>query len=453
MSPPPPRAEQFSSCPAPFPCYTGVRQDDPGAVKYVASEDTGSSFGDEPPSNGYISFLVEHDAPGRRCVSRPLPSHRPPPKSLGSPRPGLSRVEPLAPLEPAHATCVPGAVEAAPPCPHCPRRRGSLTESTSSDTLTHAATVLLPELIGPLETHSTGSGGWGSDGAHTSSRGAPPTQPAQSAGAEGPGAGAGPPCKLMAVDAPTLWSVARREGLVALLPLALLAAVVLVCGTAGGGRAPHVLVPAGGHLLSVLWLFAALVVRLRQVVLQAGAVVPAALDASAARVAPQLSADVGIRYVQTCTYNAASRNPAEHGCVPLTRHPLHFLLPEIALFSGDLDGYVIVDRAGVIMWGNAALHQYLQYPPGALVEQPVEVLLPGPPLDEGPGKDCGRAQRPSAGGAVARRVVDRAGRQSTVELAVEVRVDPGDAANAMFIGRMVFERVDAVVEFDDTHQP
>ena len=256
---------------------------------------------------------------------------------------------------------------------------------------------------------------------------------------------AGRPCPTIAAQPPTLAALARSHCAVLLVPGALLAAALVVSQAAGLGAVARRALCGAAHLLSVAWLFAVLVARLRGVALRLGERLPDVLMCCAEHARLHMSGDRLVRYVQSCVHNASAAAPAhcryEHAADAAEPDPLGFLRGELAGWGVAADGHVVVDPSGIIVWANAALHGHFCYPNGELVEQNVRVLMPYPYCQEHDSilrrYDRGGRTR-IVGKSRHVPVVDKTGHQFTVLLSVDERCDPDNEHNFVFVGRMQF---------------
>eukprot|EP00668_Euglena_longa_P008444 GGOE01010162.1.p1 GENE.GGOE01010162.1~~GGOE01010162.1.p1 ORF type:complete len:881 (-),score=173.92 GGOE01010162.1:865-3249(-) len=173
------------------------------------------------------------------------------------------------------------------------------------------------------------------------------------------------------------------------------------------------------------------------------------MTCSTLEVGMRLSADPRLRCLQLAAYDAQA-HPAPAAAQPLEDpatvpfDPLHFLLPDISANQSSMDGHVITDTIGTILWCNEALSRYFKYQHGALLSENIRILIP-PPYNALHDSLMLKYDRTSSTKKVVGccrpvPVVDREGRHSKVRLTVEERRDPMDEANVVFLGKMVWPK-------------
>eukprot|EP00668_Euglena_longa_P034321 GGOE01044109.1.p1 GENE.GGOE01044109.1~~GGOE01044109.1.p1 ORF type:complete len:879 (-),score=207.19 GGOE01044109.1:1331-3709(-) len=169
------------------------------------------------------------------------------------------------------------------------------------------------------------------------------------------------------------------------------------------------------------------------------------MTCSTLEVGMRLSADPRLRCLQLAAYDAQA-HPAPAAAQPLEDpatvpfDPLHFLLPDISANQSSMDGHVITDTIGTILWCNEALSRYFKYQHGALLSENIRILIP-PPYNALHDSLMLKYDRTSSTKKVVGccrpvPVVDREGRHSKVRLTVEERQDPTDETNSLFYGKL-----------------
>eukprot|EP00667_Euglena_gracilis_P001118 EG_transcript_1119 len=249
------------------------------------------------------------------------------------------------------------------------------------------------------------------------------------------------------VDAPlpSQWSIARQHSTWLLLPLILLAgALVGSYFLMDNGCIAGAMVLYGVVDLLVLALCAALLIMdSRRLLLQFREGLDFLLGCNADQVYSVLSHDPRVRYLQALVFNLRlAIGMYDPNANAAAADPLDFIRMDLKHFASAPDGFVVLDPAGTILWCNAALQRYFGYPEEALVSENIRLLIP-PPYNAAHDSLMRKYDRHSSVkrivGCIRRvPVVDKAGRQSCVELSVKERIDPFDGTSNLFIGAMKF---------------
>jgi PAS domain S-box-containing protein len=158
-----------------------------------------------------------------------------------------------------------------------------------------------------------------------------------------------------------------------------------------------------------------------------------------------LSKDKRVAYVQVCLQNARLLGDATDE----ERLCLQFMRAELKEFDSSPYGFVVIDTAGVILYCNDALCAYFGHDRPSLLQENIRILMPGQYRRQ---HDHYLRRYLSSG---TRRiidterhtpVVDSADKQSVVRLRVTEHIDPYNADNKVFVGRMKFNEVRKVAE-------
>ena len=241
---------------------------------------------------------------------------------------------------------------------------------------------------------------------------------------------------------PAVHDTVRAQCNVIWVPLVCLGAILIVSFLVDVPILTEMVLYVVSHALSTAWLFGAMLLKLRGLATHLGNVAPTVLNCSANRLSDSVSKDPLAAYVQTCLHEAdVELSPARHyGVRP--EESLGFLSEEIATKANDVLPCLIVDSAGTIVWGNAALHRRLQYEDGSLELKSIRVLMPP--------AHCKRHDAllrhflvpdPENTSRKPRTVpvVDVKGHLLMVMVSVEARAHPNNKDNVVYVGRMKFQ--------------
>ena len=253
-----------------------------------------------------------------------------------------------------------------------------------------------------------------------------------------------PEVRTAALNAPppavhdTVW----RQCNIIWVPLVCLGAILIVCFLVEVPILTEMVLYVVLHALSTAWLFGAMLLKLQALAMHLGNVVPTVLSCSANRISDSVSKDPLASYVQTCLHEANVELSSARQYKVRQEDSLGFLSQEIATKANDVLPCLIVDSAGIIVWGNAALYRRLQYEDGSLELKSIRALMP--PSHCKHHDALLRHFLVPAPENTSRRprtvpVVDVKGHLLMVMVSVEARAHPNNKDNVVYVGRMKFQ--------------
>eukprot|EP00667_Euglena_gracilis_P001671 EG_transcript_1671 len=193
---------------------------------------------------------------------------------------------------------------------------------------------------------------------------------------------------------------------------------------------------AVSHLAVITYFFLASAAADRGLVASIAEEVKAMLAAGPDSAAP-LSSDGRVRFVLR---EVQGWQDAAGGLQPTD--PLFFLASSIAAWRDAVEGYVVLNSVGVILYCNGALLRHFQYTREDLLSEDIATLIPAPynHLHRAFMRKYNRdaPKQTVVGCSRLLPVIDKAGEQSIIELHVEEAVDPRDPFSVVFVGRMTF---------------
>lgn len=152
--------------------------------------------------------------------------------------------------------------------------------------------------------------------------------------------------------------------------------------------------------------------------------------------------DARVRYLQSVVFQEVGAEKPKAG-------PLDFIKAELEDWAQSSLGYTVIDSTGVILWINATMCKYFGYERDRILHENIRVLMPNPysqQHDQFLRNHLTTGRRAVLGMTREVPVLDSRGRQSIAALSVEDRIEPSDAANRLFIGRMAFNQEDLALK-------
>ena len=204
-------------------------------------------------------------------------------------------------------------------------------------------------------------------------------------------------------------------------------------------------------LVAVLCTFVASLMKTRQLSQLTGDWVYRILTSDPEDLERNKATDLRVLYVQSRAHTAERhRNMGMGvGMVHESDDPLWFFQTEMADWNKSKDGYIVIDKTGVILYVNDALCKNYGYSQREdLLEANIRILMPNPYADQ---HDFFMKRHMSTGivnvlgGEREVPILKKGGQQDIVLLHVNDKVDPGDPTNRLFYGRLRFNVTDPAV--------
>ena len=246
------------------------------------------------------------------------------------------------------------------------------------------------------------------------------------------------------VEEPTFFQLVTAHLGSLVVPLTLVVSAVVVTYV-GPPAHIHVYVVADivVGVFGIAWLFVALVLRMKRMLLQLGEQVPNVVGCDPELLDSLLSSDHGIHYVQSCVHNCyAYHRPVGSSRKEQRDDPLDFVKSEIASMGDDPTGAVFVDHTGTILWVNDAAVQYFRYERREMVGENIRMLMPSPYREQHDvlmaAYDRGCPRGRIVGHERLVPVVDKRGVTSSVAMLTSEHFDPKNPEHIVFSSRFDF---------------